>query len=504
MRPRLAAWLGVLALGAPLACGPGADAARPLVVASKPFPESRLLGEMFAQQLERAGWRVERRLALGATALLLEGLQSGAVDVYPEYTGTGLTAVLKRPPEGDPARVFTTVRSEFAARWGLRWLAPLGFENTYAIAVRRETAEREGLRTLSDLARAGRALVGGFSPDFKTRADGLPGLAAAYGIELAEARAMDPALKYRALAEGAVDVVDGYSTDGELARRDLVVLADDRRFFPPYDACVLLGPRAARGGCAAVLERLSGRISAERVRRWNAALSDQEGTLAELARSALAELALDDGASAPRPTATSGARILRHTLEHLGLVAVALALGCLLAVPLGVVLERRRRWAEHVIRAIGVLQTIPSLALLALLIPVLGIGFGPAVLALFLYSLFPVVRATYTGVRDADPAACSAASACGMTPGQVLRHVRLPLAAPVILSGVRTAAVLTVGTATLAAFVGAGGLGEPIQEGLSMLDNRLILSGAIPAALLALAVDGALALLERAVRPRGR
>jgi osmoprotectant transport system permease protein len=504
---------GVVALGAlggVSGCAPTDSSARaPIVVASKPFGESRLLAEMFAQALERAGWDVERRLALGATAVLFEGLQSGAIDVYPEYTGTALMAVLKQPPDADPERVLATVRAEFAARWGMRWLAPLGFENTYALAVRRETAERHGLSTLTDLARAGAALTGGFSPDFTARADGLPGLAAAYGLELAAVRPMDPALKYRALTDGAVDVVDGYSTDGEIDRLGLVVLTDDRGFFPPYQACALLGPAAAQSGCAAVLARLSGRIPVERIRHWNAVLAAGERTVEELARDALAESAPAGAAETGRvpaglrrsSSASTGARIARHTLEHLALVAVALACGCALAIPLGVLLERRRRWAEHVVRATGVLQTVPSLALLALLIPLLGIGWWPALLALFLYTLFPIVRATYTGVREADPAACAAATACGMTPGQVLRHVRLPLAAPIILSGVRTAAVVTVGTATLATFVGAGGLGEPIQEGLSMLDDRLILMGAVPAALLALAVDGALALVERAVRP---
>lgn len=493
------AWLApVLALSL-VAC----NAEPPLVVASKPFPESRLLGEMFAELLEASGRPVERRLALGATAVLLEGLRSGALDVYPEYTGTGWIAILEREPESDAARVLAGVRTEFAQRWELAWLEPLGFENTYALAVRRATVEELDLATISDLARVGGERVGGFSPDFKARADGLPGLARVYGLALAEARAMDPALKYRALAEGAVDVVDGYSTDGELAALDLVVLKDDRRFFPPYEACALVGPELLRRGGAPVLERLSGRITAAHMRRWNAALSAGERTLEEQARLALAELGLDVGAVGSRP-GIDWARIARHTGEHLLLVALALLLGAAVAIPLGVWLERQRAWAEALVRLTGVLQTIPSLALLALLIPLLGIGTGPAVLALFLYSLFPIVRATYTGVRDADPAACAAATACGMTPGEVLRHVRLPLAAPIVLSGVRTAAVITVGTATLATFIGAGGLGEPIQEGLSMLDNRLILSGALPAALLALLVDALLGWLERRVAPRGR
>ena len=193
----------------------------------------------------------------------------------------------------------------------------------------------------------------------------------------------------------------------------------------------------------------------------------------------------------------------RLTLQHLGLSAAALLLGALLAIPLGLWLERHHRWAETVIRLLGLLQTIPSLALLAFMIPLLGVGTIPAIVALWIYSLFPIVRNTYSGVRDADPKAVEAATALGMTPGQILRQIRLPLAAPVVMAGLRTAAVITVGTATLAAFIGAGGLGEPIVTGLQLADSAMILSGAIPAALLALAVDAVLGLVEKSLRPAG-
>jgi osmoprotectant transport system permease protein len=197
------------------------------------------------------------------------------------------------------------------------------------------------------------------------------------------------------------------------------------------------------------------------------------------------------------------ARLLQLTLRHLLLVGWSLGIGILVAVPLGLLLERTRRAAEGVIRGVGLLQTIPSIALLAFMIPFLGIGVLPAVVALLLYSLFPIVRNTYTGVRDADAEAVSAARALGMTDRQLLTRVRLPLAAPVIMAGIRTAAVINVGTATLAAFIGAGGLGDPIVAGLALSDTTMVLSGAIPAALLALVVDGALALVEKAVTPGG-
>src|SRR3954464_1918077 len=235
---------------------------RPIVVASKPFGESYLLAEMFSQLLESRGFEVDRRFGLGATEIAFGALRTGAIDVYPEYTGTGLTAILHQQPQGDARAVFGRVAREFEARWGVHWLPPLGFENTYAIAVRRETARRYGLRTLSDLARAAPQLTAGFTPDFIGRPDGLPGLAKAYGLRPRAVRSLVQAVKYRALAEGAVDVVDGYSTDGLLAKYDLVVLEDDRGFFPPYEAAAMVGPGLWRDYPAAVaaLSRLSGRL----------------------------------------------------------------------------------------------------------------------------------------------------------------------------------------------------------------------------------------------------
>ncbi|HET7583850.1 MAG TPA: glycine betaine ABC transporter substrate-binding protein [Gemmatimonadaceae bacterium] len=502
------------------------SSSRAIVVASKPFGESYILAEMFSQLLESRGYRVERRPGLGATEIAFSALRAGAVDVYPEYTGTGLLAILHEEPRGDARAVYDEVSRQFTARYGVRWLPPLGFENTYAIAVRRETAERYGLHTLSDLARAAPQLSAGLSADFIGRADGLPGLRARYGMRFARVRPLLSSVKYRALAAGQVDVVDGYSTDGLIRRYDLVVLRDDRAFFPPYEAAALVSASLAREmpGAVAALTLLSGRIGVDSMRAWNERVEVEGVPVARVARDALASLGLtssatvqtagtDTSARADDVRATRGtlaaylwqerAAIARRTGRHLVLTGVSLLAAVLVAVPIGLALERRRGAAEGVVRAIGVLQTIPSIALLAFMIPLIGIGVVPALVALFLYSLYPIVRNTYTGVRDADPDAVAAATALGMTPAQVLRQVRLPLAAPILMAGIRTAAVIDVGTATLAAFIGAGGLGEPIVSGLSLADTRMILSGAIPAALLALAVDIALGAAERAVTPRG-
>lgn len=512
------------AAGAPGAQETSTDSPFPVVVASKPFGESYLLGEMFAQLLEARGIPVRRRLGLGATEIAFQAVRSGSVDVYPEYTGTGLLAILGEDPPDGPRAVFRRLSRVFRERWGVHWLPPLGFENTYAIAVRRETADALDLRTLSDLAAVSDSLVAGFSPDFLGREDGLPGLRQAYDLRFRQVRSLLQAVKYEALAADRVDVIDGYSTDGFIDRYDLAVLEDDRGFFPPYEAAPLVSgrlweqrPRAVRA-----LGELAGMLDVGTVRRLNRRIEVDGEPLARVARDALSELGLVDAepgestraegdAEAAGPDLRSlpaylwerRSELAGMTARHLMLVGVSLVAAVLLSVPLGLALERARRSAEGVIRGAGVLQTLPSIALLAFMIPLLGIGVVPAMVALFLYSLFPILRNTYTGVRDADPTAVGAARALGMTPLQVLAQVRLPLAAPVIMAGIRTAAVINVGTATLAAFIGAGGLGDPIVSGLALSDTRMILSGAIPAALLALAVDGVLALAERMVSPEG-
>jgi osmoprotectant transport system substrate-binding protein/osmoprotectant transport system permease protein len=499
------------------------EAGRPVIVASKPFGESYLLAEMFAQLLEARGIRVDRRLGLGATEIAFGALAKGAIDVYPEYTGTGLLAVLHERPASDPGEVYGRVARECLERFGVRWLPPLGFENTYAIAVRRETAERLRLRTLSDLARAGPALRAGLTPDFIGRDDGLPGLRRAYGLRFREVRPLLAAVKYQALAAGQVDVIDGYSTDGLILKYDLVVLQDDRRFFPPYEAAAVTAPGLAtrRPDAVAALTELSGLLREPAMRAFNRRVEVDGEPVSRVAADALAGLGLTHGAaSAKRGTPRAGGpegraglaaylwterrTLLALTARHVLLVAGSLAAAIALAVPLGLVLERARAGAEPVIRAVGVLQTIPGIALLAFMIPLLGIGVVPALVALFLYSLYPILRNTYTGVRDAAPEAVAAALALGMTPRQILRLVRLPLAAPLIMAGIRTAAVINVGTATLAAFIGAGGLGDPIASGLALSDTHMILSGALPAAALALVVDTLLGACERLVRPGGR
>ena len=512
-----------LALATPAGSQPGSGttrpSARPIVVASKPFAESYLLAELFAQVLEARGHEVARRFGLGGTEISFPALQQGSIDVYPEYTGSGLLVILKAPPDPASAKVFDIVSREFRTRFDVRWLPPLGFENTYAMSIRTEMAQRLGIRTLSDFARVSRDMRAGFTADFIGLPDGLPGLRAAYDIHPKSVNALAPGVKYQALMAGSVDIIDAYSTDGLLGRYAITVLEDDRGFFPPYDAAALVREAVARErpDAVAALTELSGRIDVLRMRRWNERVEINGEAAAIVARDALTELGLTSlSGDAGTPGEARGSappaslrdylwsrrsELVRLTARHLVLAGVSLTAAVAAAVPLGLLVSRTTA-APSVVRAVGLLQTIPGLALLAFLLPLMGIGFFPAVVALFLYSLYPIVQNTVTGVQAADAGAAAAAHALGMTPRQVLWHVRVPLATPVIMAGVRTAAVVNVGTATLAALIGAGGLGDPIVAGLALSDTRMILSGAIPAALLALVVDLVLGGLQRLVTPK--
>ena len=488
-----------------------------IVVGSKNFMENKLLAEIFAQLIEaRTDLSVKRQLGLAGTQVCFEALRTGAIDLYPEYTGTGLVSILRQPPTGDSRTALTTVRSEFLRRWDMWWLNPLGFENAYALAVPRDRLPADPPRTLSDLAAFSASLTAGFGYEFIQRPDGLPGLKTRYGLTFQRVQAMQQSLKYQAAAAGEIDVLDVYTTDGRLFVYDFVVLEDDQRFFPPYEAAGLIRGATLKRypEVGSVLGLLSNAFDARIMRQLNYRLQEGGESVEVVARDALSALNLLASENSPSQPASKdnelfaylwshGSTLMQQTIEHLFLAGLALGLGILLAVPLGLLLERRQTVAEPVIRGIGLTQTIPSIALLAFMIPVFGIGVLPAVIALWIYALFPIVRNTYSGLRDAAPDAVESARALGMTEWQILSWVRLPLAAPIIMAGIRTAGVITVGTTTLAAFIGAGGLGVPIVSGLQMADTTMILSGALPAAALALVIDGTLGMIERGIRPRG-
>ncbi len=482
-----------------------------LKVGSKRFTESYVLAEMALQTLHRAGLPAEHRQGLGNTAILEQALLSGQVDVYPEYTGTIVRELLKRQPAAAaPPPTLAELNTWLAPR-GLKAAVPLGFNNTYALAMREADAARLGVDSLSALARLpaeqAARLRTGLSHEFLVRADGWSALRRHYALAIADAPALDHGLAYQALAQGQVDLIDVYSTDAQIGRLKLRVLQDDRGFFPRYDA-VLLMRSSLPPAAGAALASLEGRIAEATMVALNAEVELDRRPFADVARSFLDRMlkpASPPAAAAARPSLaalTLGPDLGRLLLQHLALVFASVLLAVSLGVPLGIAAHRHRRLGALLLALTALLQTVPSLALLAFLIALLGtIGFAPALLALFLYALLPIVRNTQAGLAGVDAGLTEAALAMGLCDAQVLRLVQLPLAMPTVLAGVSTAAVINVGTATVAAFVGAGGLGERIVAGLAVNDTDRMLAGAIPAALLALLVQAAFALGERALTP---
>ena len=287
---RLERVLGAALLLAAAGCARTGE--RPLRIGSKNFTEQVILGEIAAQALERAGVAVERKLDLGGTFVCHRALVAGELDLYPEYTGTAFTAILQQKPISDPARVRETVAREYRRRWKLEWSPPLGFENTFALVMRGEQARELGIRKISDLSRYGDRLRPGFGYEFLERADGFPGLAAAYGLRFAARPVeMDLGLLYPALEQGKVDVVAGNSTDGLIAAMGLVVLEDDRRYFPPYEAAFVVGGEAwSRAPVRAALDPLAGRITVEAMRKMNAAVDRDRRRPEDVAREFLGGL----------------------------------------------------------------------------------------------------------------------------------------------------------------------------------------------------------------------
>ncbi|MGH9660915.1 MAG: glycine betaine ABC transporter substrate-binding protein [Bryobacteraceae bacterium] len=264
----------------------GCSRERPLVVGSKNFTEQVILGEIVAQHLERRlGVPVERKLNLGGTLLAHQALTAGQIDVYPEYTGTALTAILKQPISSDPAAVLATVRGEYRQRWQLEWLEPLGFNNTFAMVVRGGAAA-----TLSEAASRKQGWRLGVGYEFITRPDGLDGLVKTYRLPLdGTPKSMDLGLLYKALEQGQVDMVAGNVTDGLIDAMKLTVLADDRAYFPPYYAALVAGPRAlAIPGLKPALAELSGKFSDRAMRQLNYLVDGRHRPVRDVAREFLA------------------------------------------------------------------------------------------------------------------------------------------------------------------------------------------------------------------------
>jgi osmoprotectant transport system permease protein len=493
----MSTWRRILAIVLVI-CGASAFAADKVTVGSKRFTESYVLGEIITQTLTAQGIQAEHKQGLGNTGILEQALSSGAVDIYPEYTGTIVRELLKR--EGNPS--LAELKTWLTPR-GLKAAVPLGFNNTYALAMLEATAQQLGIKTISDLMRAEAAgLRLGLSHEFLARADGWPALKAAYKLPFAAPSGLDHGLAYDAIKGKKVDLIDIYSTDAKVGSYQLRVLQDDLNFFPKYDAVLLMRTSFD----STPLRSLEGRINATQMIAMNGQVEVKGQSFADVAKQFLSG-GTTATANTPAARLTFMQRLFapdfsKLAFEHLLLVFGSLAMAIVVGVPLGFAAWRWPGSSAWLLGAVGVMQTVPSLALLSFLIAIVGgIGLLPALLALFIYALLPIVSNTCAGLKGVSTGQAQAASSLGLTRWQSLLHVQLPQAAPVMLAGVKTAAVINVGTATLAAFVGAGGFGERIVSGLAVNDTQTMLAGAVPAAVLALGLQGLFNLVERRITP---
>ncbi len=474
--------MGTIALAS--LCCTGLSFADELMVGSKRFTESYILGEIVTQTARQTGVEVAHRQGMGGTAILFEAIKTGGIDIYPDYTGT----IARQLLQTESADLDTLNRG--LQPLGLGVAVKLGFNNTYALALPESEAQRLGISSVSDLADQPQ-LRFGLGHEFLERNDGWSGLQRTYALPQTP-KGLDHGLAYEAIAARQIDVMDIYSTDAKIARYELRLLSDDKRYFPEYDAVLVyrldVPERFPRAWAA--LSSLEGRIDAKRMIEMNAR--------AELDGTSFAAIAADFSGlshSAQRGRdgflgKLAGPDFWRLTGQHLLLVFVSLAAAMIVGVPLGVWAARSDAVAQPILSTVGVVQTIPALALLVFLIPLLGrIGTIPALVALFLYSLLPIVRNTYSGLADIAASLRESASALGLPATARLRLVELPLASRAILTGIKTSAVINVGTATIAAFIGAGGYGERIVTGLALNDHALLLAGAVPAAALALLIQ---------------
>lgn len=463
-----------------------------ITVGSKNFNENYILAEVISQLFENAGYAVDRNFGMTGTMVIYQALRNGDVDVYIEYTGTIAQVILNNSGETR----FDILNNQLAAD-GIEALESIGFNNTYALALKREFANELGIGTVSELALQPDIAMG-FSVEFLNRADGWPGLVETYGFSQ-QPIGMDHGLAYQAIDEGTIDVTDAYSTDGDLDLFELTILEDDLNFFPSYYAVPLISS-AMTTEARRIIANLAGRIDDARMRDLNGRVLLDSKSFAQVAGEFLEEeglVAFNQNISAL--TSNMWSNLLRNTLVHLQLTFIALSLGCAVGLPLGITIYRSKKLSRWMLYSAGLMQTIPSIALLALFIPLFGIGQTPAIIVLFLYSLLPILRSTITALLTIDPALKRVAEALGMTRVQQLTHVLVPLALPNVLSGIKTAAIISIGTATLAAFIGAGGLGQPIVTGLALNNTSLILQGAIPAACLAILTELLFEMLERAL-----
>ena len=502
-------------VGLAIVLAAGGARAQTIRVGSKNFAEQYIVADIYAEALEDAGFKVERRINLGATAIAHSAVVSGQIDLYPEYTGTVLAAVVKQPAPPDARGVYDLVKRYYTEKLGLTLLDPTGIDNGYAIVVRPDTARAYHLDTLTSLAPVAKTMVIGAPGEFAGRSDGIPALRRVYGIEFKALKGFaEMTLRYKALLSRNIDVIDAYGTDWQIADNHLVVLRDDKGIFPPYQLVpvVRLDALAAHPGMAQVLNRIAPLLTNDRMRRMNAAVERDKREPAEVAHAFLVAQGISKasgpvGASAGcggRPlcwTTTHGGEIGLAIVQHLYLTLASVSIALALSLVLGVICARRPKLYALFLTLSTAVFVVPSLALFAILIPLMGLGVGPALVGLCAYCILILLRNVVTGLRSVPAEVLDAAEGLGFDRWRRLIRIELPLALPLIVSGVRIALVSVVGIATVASFINAGGLGTIILTGIEQSYPEKIIVGGGAAALMATGFDLSIGWLSRRLAP---
>ena len=489
----------------------------PIKIGSKVFSEALILGEMMAIILEKKlDQPVIRRLNLGGTKIVFDALINEDIDLYPEYTGTGYVFILKQASViQDPEVIYNKVKKDYYEKYKVLWSPPIGFNNSYALVVRGDDPHFQEIQTLSQLPKDLSKFNFTAAHEYMERTDGYNAFKKFYQLQFDPDNVigMDAGLMYGALKEEQVDMIMAYATDGRIEAYNLKAIKDDQNFFPPYWAAWNYKEKTLNKFPALkeAVEIFHNLITEKEMISMNAAVDEYKRSPRDVANDFLIKKGIIKGVLSNKKVDSSFINfaykkrkyLLKITKDHIKLSALSLFLAILISLPTGIILTRYQKLSGPVFGVINTIQTIPSLALLGLLIPITGIGFTPALIALFLYSLLPLIRNTYAGIQGVDKNYIEASRGLGLTSFQILKTVEIPLALPVILAGVRTSSVIVIGTATLAALVGAGGLGEPIFRGVATINSQLIILGAIPSALLAIFVDKLLALTESRLISKG-
>lgn len=468
------------------------DPSSTIKIGGKVFTEQNILVDLLKIYLEDKGYKIQTQKNLGGTFVAYEALKNGNLDMYVEYSGTSYHSIFKQKDILSEKETHQWLKTAFA-REKIYLFKGLGFSNSYALLV----PDSSKHKTIKDLIDNSKNLSIGFEHEFLTRPDGYDNLLEAYGLKFKNTKTMNVGLMYEALKTQQLNVGVGYTTDGRNKAYNLKVLEDNLNYFPKYKAEIIARQDVLNSheNLQSELMALTGQINHEDMTQMNYEVDALKKSSNLVARNFLYEKNLISFSSSKVSKGFLGLKsheirlVKNKLLEHIRICLIALAVSLVLGFSLGTLAFEYKPLKSIVFTFVNLMQTIPSLALFGFLIPFMGIGFYPAMAALVLYSILPLVHNVYIGLSEVDQDIIESCQAIGMSRKQILTQVRIPMAMPTLGAGLRTCTVIIIGTATVAAFIGAGGLGELIFQGISSLNHRMILLGAVPAALLALLAD---------------